>query len=143
MDWATRKWMHTSLAFVTVFTILIWVVQTDDASGSTFLEEVNGPYEVTTNGCEVGELLTYEGVCKSLSQVLRENTRASMRIGSVARYIPDCQEDEDYATVHYQDPESVEDVHGVSRKCVNRDTLVMDGINRLILDGTLIWEWDL
>ena len=54
-----------------------------------------------------------------------------------------CQEDEDWATVHWETPNAVDDIHGVTRLCVNHEELVMEGINELILDGTLIWEWDL
>ena len=53
-----------------------------------------------------------------------------------------CQEDEDWATVHYQTPGAY-DMNNGTRQCVNREELVMVGINELILDGTLIWEWDL
>jgi hypothetical protein len=53
-----------------------------------------------------------------------------------------CQEDEDWATVHYQTPGAY-DMNNGTRQCVNREGLVMAGINELILDGTLIWEWDL
>jgi hypothetical protein len=53
-----------------------------------------------------------------------------------------CQEDEDWATVHYQTPGAY-DMNNGTRQCVNREELVMAGINELILDGTLIWEWDL
>lgn len=56
---------------------------------------------------------------------------------------PDCQEDEDWATVHYETPGAVEDHHGVTRMCVPRDVTVMEAIRELVLDGTLIWEWDL
>jgi hypothetical protein len=54
-----------------------------------------------------------------------------------------CQEDEDYTAVHYETPGAVDDIHGVTRMCRPVDDIIMDGINELILDGTLIWEWDL
>ncbi len=143
MRLATRKWLQIFSIIAMVTVILIGLPQTSNANRRESLESINGPYELPTNGCRVGELKTFQGVCKSLSQVLQENTETSMRIVKVAKLIPNCQEDEDYATVNYQDPQGIEDVHGITRKCVSRDTLIIDGINRLILDGTLIWEWDL
>ena len=69
---------------------------------------------------------------------------ASPRVAESAEWVqPTCEEDEDWATVHYEDPRGVEDPQGVTRACVNHEELVMEGINKLILDGTLIWEWDL
>ena len=62
----------------------------------------------------------------------------------IAPHLADqCPEDEAWVAVHYDDPRGVDDIHGVTRACVNHEELVMEGINKLILDGTLIWEWDL
>ena len=56
---------------------------------------------------------------------------------------PDCEEDESWVAVHYETPNAREDRRGVTRMCRATDDIIMDGINELILDGTLIWEWDI
>lgn len=54
-----------------------------------------------------------------------------------------CHEDEVWAPVHYETPGAIEDVHGVSRMCINVEQYVMNQIEPLLKGGTLIWEWDL
>jgi hypothetical protein len=57
--------------------------------------------------------------------------------------IADCHEDEEWAVVHYQDPKGQEDMHGVSRACVNHEDLFQQMLYPYLMSGELIWEWDL
>lgn len=62
----------------------------------------------------------------------------------VIEYVePNCQEDEDWATVHWDTPAAREDSHGVTRMCVPRDQIVMEAIYELVKKGDLVWSWDL
>lgn len=66
-----------------------------------------------------------------LIEILRELIAAILilasSIGGAANQPPpahpadQCQEDEAWTAVHFQDPNGIEDIHGVTRACVNLD----------------------
>ncbi len=72
----------------------------------------------------------------------------AVRVETVTEYVyvaatVDCQEDEAWAAVHFDTAGAVEDMHGVSRKCVPVDDLYAAELHRLAMAGIIVWEWDL
>ena len=124
---------------ILAFLVVALAMSATPRSNAGTLEELNGPY--TTNGCAEDEVRTYRDECAKVDDLLRENAQRALKLAGIV--VPDCHEDEDYATVHHETRGAREDSHGVTRMCVARDSLVMEAINRLVKDGTLIWEWDL
>ncbi len=80
------------------------------------------------------------GLSPSLSDVVYQSPALEPVIIYVSSpAIIDCQEDEDWAAVHYKSLDGVEDMHGVTRACRSRDQLIDYAIEIAIQQGVLMY----